>query len=109
MPLRCDTGWEQPVKAAASGCIALPVNHAETVGKVVFRITDLDGKILGDFEAKPEVFEAVGNFVRATASWPADLAVPGGHQVTAIVYDPAGVELTRIAPRLVSVNMEPGY
>ena len=38
-----------------------------------------------------------------------DRAAPGLHHVTAIVFDRDGQELTRIAPRLVSVNMNPGY
>lgn len=109
MPMRCDTPWGQPTKAHASGSIALPVNHAEQVGKVVFRLTDLDGRKLGEFEAKPAVFEKLGNFAKAQAAWPADLAPAGAHQVTAIVYDKSGNELTRVAPRLVSVNMTPGY
>jgi len=33
----------------------------------------------------------------------------GRFQVQAIVYDLQGAELTRVAPRMVSVNMEPGY
>ena len=39
----------------------------------------------------------------------ADIAPPGGHQVTAIVYDKQNKELTRIAPRLVSTSMQQGY
>lgn len=109
MPIRCDTAWTQPAKAQAEGSIAMPVNHREMTGKVVFRLTDLDGTKLGEFEATPEVFEPAGNFARARAVWPSDLTPPGGHQVTAIVYGKNGTELTRIAPRLVSVNMAPGY
>jgi hypothetical protein len=109
MPLRCDTAWGQPVVAEATGSIALPPNHAEQVGKIIFRVTDLDGQKLGEFSATIEVFEKAGNFARAHARWPGDLAPPGGHQVTAIVFDKAGQELTRVAPRLVSVNMQPGY
>lgn len=109
MPMRCDTAWGQAVKAQASGSIALPPNQSEQVGKVVFRVADLEGKRLGDYEAKAEIFEKAGNFGRASASWPLDVAPPGGHQVTAIVYDKSGKELTRVSPRLVSVNMAPGY
>jgi hypothetical protein len=109
MPMRCDTPWGQPTKAHASGWIALPVNHADMVGKVVFRLTDLHGEKLGEFEAKPVHFEKYGNFGKAVATWPVDLAAAGAHQVTAIVYDKSGDELTRVAPRLVSVNMSPGY
>ncbi len=109
MPVRCDTPWGQKLKAHAQGWIALPPNHSDQVGKVGFRLTDLDGQKLGEFEATPETFQAEGNFARAMAHWPSDLAPPGGHHVTAIVYDKTGAELTRIAPRLVSVNMKRGY
>jgi len=50
-----------------------------------------------------------GNFARAYASWPNDLAPPAAHHVTAIIYDKQGKELTRIAPRLVSTSMRQGY
>ncbi|HVV98806.1 MAG TPA: sugar-binding protein [Planctomycetaceae bacterium] len=109
MPIRVDTPWDQPTAAHAYGQIALPPNQLDTVGKIVFRLTDLDGKTLGEFEAAREVFEKEGHFVRATAHWPTDIAPPGGSQVMAIVYDKDGKELTRVAPRLVSVNMAPGY
>lgn len=109
MPIRCDVPWSQPVAGYASGSIALPPNHADQIGKIIFRITDLDGQKLGEFPATAEVFERSGNFARAIAGWPIDLAPPGGHQVTAIVFDPAGKELCRVSPRLVSVNMQPGY
>lgn len=110
MPIRCDTPWGQsPVKAHASGSIALPPNHGDQVGKIVFRVVDLEGRTLGEFEAMPETFEPTGQFARAKASWPIDIAPPGGHHVYAIVYDKSAKELTRIAPRLVSVNMTQGY
>lgn len=109
MPLRVDTPWNQQTKAHSYGQIALPANHADLVGKIVFRISDLNGKTIGDFEAQREVIQAEGNFARATAHWPIDQAPPGGHHVTAIVYDKSGNELTRVAPRLTSVNMQPGY
>lgn len=109
MPIRCDTAWGQPVLAQASGSIALPPNQGDQVGKILFRINDLEGKKLGEFPATVDVFEKAGNFARATANWPVDLAAPGEHQVTAIVYDKQDQELTRVAPRLVSVNMQMGY
>ncbi|HLJ10453.1 MAG TPA: sugar-binding protein [Planctomycetaceae bacterium] len=109
MPIRCDTAWTQPVLGQASGSIALPPNHSDQVGKIIFRVADLDGQKLGDFPATTEVIEKAGNFARATANWPIDLAPPGGHQVTAIVYDKSDKELTRVSPRLVSVNMQSGY
>jgi hypothetical protein len=109
MPVRCDTPWQQPEKAQAQGQISLPPNHADLVGKIVFRLTDLDGKTLGEFEARPQPLEGDASFSKAIANWPNDIAPPGGHHVTAIVYDKQGKELTRIAPRLVSTSMQPGY
>ena len=109
MPLRCDTAWSQPDKARAQGMISLPPNHADSVGKIVFHLTDLEGKKLGHFEAKPLQIQKEGNFAKAVASWPSDIAPPGGHHVIAIVYDKQGQELTRIAPRLVSTSMKQGY
>ncbi len=109
MPLRCDTRWNQPEKAHAQGMIALPPNHADLIGKVVFRLTDLEGNVLGEFAGKEETFVKEGDFVRSAASWPVDIAPPGAHQVTAIVFDREGKELTRIAPRLVSTSMQQGY
>lgn len=109
MPLRVDVPWSQKTKANAYGQIALPPNRADQVGKIVFRLTDLDGHKLGEYEASRETFEPHGHFTRATAHWPIDVAPPGAHHVTAIVHDKDGKELTRIAPRLVSVNWTPGY
>lgn len=109
MPIRCDTAWGQPTAAHAHGSISLPPNHLDIVGKIVFRLTDLSGTTLGDFLAKPQTFQEEGHFASATADWPADLAPPGAHHVTAIVYDREEKELTRIAPRLVSTSMQQGY
>lgn len=110
MPVRCDTAWGQRTKAFAHGTITMPPNHTDTIGKIVFRLTDLAGKTLGEYEAAPaRQFQALGNFATATASWPTDIAPPGGHHVTAIIFDKQGKELTRIAPRLVSTTMKKGY
>lgn len=109
MPLRCDTAWTQNTKPHVTGIMTLPPDHAEQIGKVVFRLLGLDGKMLGDFPGQVETFEAVGNFQRARAQWPSDLATPGAHHLLGIVYDKAGKELTRVAPRMVSVGMNPGY
>jgi hypothetical protein len=109
MPIRCDTAWGQGAKAQAHGMISLPPNHMGEIGKIVFRLTDLEGKTLGDFEAKREPIAEAAGFAKATALWPSDIAPPGGHHVTAIVYDKEGKELTRIAPRLVSTAMQQGY
>ena len=109
MPIRCDTAWEQLTKARAHGRITLPPNHSDAVGKIVFRVSHLTGKTLGEFEARPHTIQQEGNFVSAIASWPVDVAPPGSHHVTAIVYDRDGTELTRVAPRLVSTSMRQGY
>ncbi len=108
-PIRCDTAWGQPAKPHVTGLMALPPNFSDDIGKVAFRILDLEGKKLGEFDGTIETFEAGGNFRRASAQWPNDLAIPGAHQVVGVVYDKSGKELSRIAPRLVSVNMQPGY
>jgi hypothetical protein len=108
MPLRCDTDWGQPTKAHAHATILLPPNQADLVGKIVMRVTDLAGRVLGEFQAERQPPLAEG-FRTATARWPVDIAPPGGHHVTAIVYDPQGKELTRVAPRMVSTSMQQGY
>ena len=109
MPMRCDTAWTQKTKPEVTGFVALPPNQRDKIGKIVFQIMNLENKTLGEFPAEVEVFQAEGNFARARAQWPSDLATPGAHHVTALVYDSSGKELTRVAPRLVSVNMNPGY
>ena len=108
-PVRCDTAWTQSGKPHVLGYMALPPNHTESVGKVAFRILGVDGKKLGEFEGKIETFEPNGNFRRASASWPASLAMPGAHHLSGVVYDKSGKELTRVAPRMVSVGITPGY
>ncbi len=108
-PIRCDTAWTQPTKPSVLGYMALPPNHIGSIGKVSFRVLDLDGRKLGEFDGKIETFEPVGNFQRASAQWPNDVAIPGAHHLLGIVYDKSGKELTRVAPRMVSVNMAPGY
>lgn len=109
MPVRCDTAWQQSDKARAHAIIALPPNHREMVGKIVFRLTDLDGAVLADVSADEQSLQPDGGFHVAQGTWPTDLAPPGGYQVTAIVYDKYGHELTRVAPRLVSTSMQQGY
>ena len=109
MPMRCDTAWSQHHKARAHGEISLPPNHRDDVGTIVFHLTDLAGRTLGDFEAQPQAMHSEGGFSKAAARWPNDLAPPGGHHVTAVVYDTQGAELTRVAPRLVSTGMQLGY
>jgi len=108
-PIRCDTAWSQPGKPMVTGWMALPPTYGDSVGKVEFEVIGLNGKPLGQFEGKIETFEADGKFRRASAQWPSDLAAPGRHYLLGIVYDKKGNELTRVAPRMVSVNMQPGY
>jgi len=109
MPIRCDTAWQQKTSALAHGMVSLPPNHLDDIGKIVFRVVDLKGKTLGEYEAPKKPIQKEGNFVAAMASWPTDVAPPGGHHVMAIVHDRDGKELTRIAPRLVSTSMQQGY
>ena len=110
MPIRVDVPWGQAnTKAHAFGHIALPPDHADQIGKIFFETRDLDGEKLGEYPATIEVIEKTGNFARATAHWPIDDAPPGAHQVTAVVYGKDGQALTRVAPRLVSVNWVTGY
>jgi hypothetical protein len=108
-PIRCDTAWGQPTKPMVTAYMALPPNHTSDIGKIEFEVFGLNDKRLGRFEAKIETFSAEGNFQRASAQWPSDLAIPGAHYFIGVVYDKDGDELTRVAPRMVSVNMNPGY
>lgn len=108
-PLRCDTEWGQEERAMVSVYMAIPPDHADWVGKVVFEIRDLSGKKLGEYEAMKDIIEPAGRFQRVLARWPSDLAAPGAYQLVGVVYDGDGKELTRVAPRLVSVNMQRGY
>ena len=109
LPLRVDTAWGQPTKPHSTGVIAIPPGQAAQIGRIVFRLSDLDGKVLAEFPAEREVFQAEGQFIRAIARWPVAIATPGAHHVTAIVFDHEWNQLARIAPRLTSVNWEIGY
>ena len=109
MPLRCDTAWTQDTKALVTGRICLPPDHAEQIGKVVFRISDLSGKTLGEYPHKTVTLHEQGKFLSAEGQWPTDVAVPGAHTLVAIVYDKEEKELTRIAPRMVSAGWVQGY
>ena len=108
-PIRCDTAWTQKTKAMVTGQIALPPDHAEQIDKIVFRISDLAGKQLGEYPAERKTIQEAGRFYLAEALWPADLAVPGEHTVIAVVTDKSGQELCRVAPRLVSAGWTQGY
>src|SRR5436305_2071086 len=68
-PIRCDTPWTQKTKAQVTGKMALPTNHADQIGKIVFRVSDLDGKTLGDYPAERRALEAAGKFHLAKAQW----------------------------------------
>jgi len=109
MPIRCDTAWTQNTKPQVTGLMAIPPNHASEIGKVVFRVLGLEEKKLGDYEGEIETFDAEGHFQRVVARWPNELAAPGTYHLLGTVYDKAGKELTRVAPRMVSANMQPGY
>jgi hypothetical protein len=109
MPVRCDTPWNQPSKPNVVGYRVVPPNQADQVGKYVFRIVDLEGKTLGDFDGTVEQINAEGKFARAKAEWPNDLAAPGAYQLIGIALDKNGQELCRVAPRMVSVHNDPGY
>jgi hypothetical protein len=108
-PVRCDTPWSQPTNALVSGMMALPPDHADHVGKAAFRLLDTDGQKIQDYPARIETLSEAGGFYRAAAQWPSDVAVPGEHLLIGILYDKQGRELARVAPRMVSVNMAPGY
>jgi hypothetical protein len=110
MPLRVDVPWRQDGVAEVVARIAMPPNHGDLVGKVAFRIVGLDGATLAEhFAQEDPAFPAGSGFARREARWPIDSAPPGGHHVVAIVYDVEGDELSRVAPRLVSVGMQQGY
>ncbi|MBL9166048.1 MAG: hypothetical protein JNL18_25230 [Planctomycetaceae bacterium] len=110
MPMRVDVPWSQAGEPQVVGQMALPPGGATPPGRIVFQVQDLTGKVLGEFEAQEtRELATSGNFAVREARWPAAIAAPGRFQVEAIVYDAAGRELTRVAPRMVSVNMEPGY
>jgi hypothetical protein len=109
MPVRCDTPWSQPTKAMVTGKVALPPGRSEEIGKVVFRVSDLEGNVLGEFPGTEQVLEAEGDFRLVEAQWPSDLAVPGLHTLIAVAYDQEGNELCRVAPRMVSAGWVQGY
>lgn len=106
-PVRCDTPWVQKTNNHVRAWMALPPNH--DVGRVVFRLTDTHGSFIGDYEAKSETFSEYGAFRRAVASWPSDFSDPGTYHITGIVYSVDGKELTRVAPRMVSMWNTWGY
>jgi hypothetical protein len=108
-PIRCDTSWSQKTKAMAGGKMALPPDHADEIGRIAFRISDLEGKQLGEYPAERKTINEAGRFYLAEAQWPSDAAPPGQHTVIGIIYDKSGKELCRVAPRLVSAGWVQGY
>ncbi len=109
LPVRCDTAWTQATRPRVTAMLALPPNHADEIGRVIFRVNDLSGATLMERAGSMETLSDYGSFRRATAQWPVDFAPPGGHQLTAILYDKERNELCRVAPRMVSVRMQKGY
>ena len=109
LPMRCDTPWTQKTKAMVTGKIALPPDHADQIGKIMFRVVDLEGKTLGEYPAERKPLHEEGRFYLAEAQWPSDVAVPGLHNVLAVVHGKSGDELCRVAPRLVSAGWVQGY
>jgi hypothetical protein len=110
MPIRVDVPWSQDTKPQVEGAIAIPPVGAGIVGKIVFELRSLNDATIGQFEASDEiVIEPQGKFVMRKARWPLEAAPAGRYEVQAIVFDSKGAELTRVAPRLTSVNMELGY
>ncbi|MEX2307958.1 MAG: hypothetical protein WD738_10220 [Pirellulales bacterium] len=110
MPMRVDTAWRQETEPRVHASIAMPPNRMADVGEVLFQLLDTNGQLIATYAAeRNEIIEQQGNFVRRTAYWPNTIAAPGTYHVQAIVFDRSGKELTRVAPRLVSVNMDQGY
>ncbi|MGI9429490.1 MAG: hypothetical protein ACR2NM_12585, partial [Bythopirellula sp.] len=102
--------WNQATRPHFKALVAMPPNREDEIYKVVFQVLDLQGKVIGTHSAlKTELLDVAGLFSRRRASWPTSEAIPGRHVVRAIVYDDHGEELTRISPRMVSVNMQQGY
>lgn len=110
MPIRVDVPWQQPGEPQVVAKIAIPPTSLVQFGKVEFHVQDLYGRSLGIFEAGPDEELAGSSWFRLrTATWPLSLARGGAYYAYAVVFDAAGQELTRVAPRMISVNMQPGY
>jgi len=107
--VRADVPWTQKEKGMTTAFMALPPTHSEDVGRVGFRLYDTNAKLILERPAEIETFSGNGNFKRASASWPIDAAAPGTYYLLGVIADQSGNELARIAPRMVSVNMAPGY
>jgi len=108
-PVRCDVGWNQAGEPKVTGELALPSNLPAPPGRVIFRALDLHDKTLGEFPARIETWQREGNFQTARAEWPAALTPPAMYHLLGIIEDESGHELARVAPRMVSTAMKPGY
>jgi hypothetical protein len=110
MPIRIDTPWSQKDVPHVVAQIAIPPNWHKQIGRVTFHLANLLGKPIGTFAATEETtIQAEHHFVTRSARWSAGLSPPGTYTVYAVVYDRTGQELTRVAPRMVSVNSVLGY
>lgn len=110
MPMRVDVPWQQRSDPRVVAQIAVPPESLMAVGKIEFHVQNLTGQSLGVFPAGPA--ESLGEspqFQVRTARWPLTVSPGGAYHVHAVVFDAAGQELTRVAPRMISVNMQPGY
>ena len=67
-----------------TGLMAVPPDHADEIGKIVFRVLDPEGQVLNDYEGRIETLQPEGRFLLAIAQWPTDDAPPGAPQ------DPSG-------------------
>jgi hypothetical protein len=108
-PVRCDTAWGQETKPQVTAYLAIPPGQAKQVGKVVFQLLDTEGQTLAEHEAKLEVLQEEGGFLRAMAQWPTDSAAPGTYLLVGVVHDQDGKVRARVAPRMVSVHNTQGY
>jgi hypothetical protein len=108
-PIRCDVSWGQAGEPKVTGILALPPNLPASPARVLFRVIDLHGKKLDEFPGKVDVWQPEGKFQTASAEWPAALTPPATYYLVGIIEDGTGKELARVAPRMVSTAMKPGY
>lgn len=108
-PIRSDIEWAQTTKPNVTAFLALPPNEVASIGRVLFRLVDLRGSTIAEYEGAIETFAEYGSFKRAVARWPSDFAPAGTYNLVGIVYDKDERELTRVAPRMVSVGERKGY
>jgi hypothetical protein len=108
-PIRSDIEWAQTTKPNVTAFVALPPNEVGSIGRVLFRLVDLRGSTIAEYDGVIETFAEYGAFKRAVARWPSDFAPAGTYNLVGIVYDKEDRELTRVAPRMVSVGEQKGY